>query len=85
MITFVDIPSDEHADYVGMWCEIKSTGHLEVLAEVREVYGKNVFYLIKPTNPRSERLVPSSLVTPRPDLPRAWDKHGQPVGHNDSA
>lgn len=82
--TLEDVPIREREDYVGMWAE-HDHGNLGVI-----VWAGEDTICVTDTNPAwgsGSRDRKPSQVTPRPDLPRAWNADGSPVtdrGENDT-
>lgn len=77
MTTLADMTPEQREQCVGMWCEAGE--HLWV---IRAVYGTTVGLRAKIIDPAAGRLAnytSADHVTPRPDLPRAWQPDGSPV------
>lgn len=69
--TFADMTSDERVECRGMWVEYSSP-----LGPCLAIYlaGSTLF---EPGNGKFKR--PLETITPRPDLPRAWNPDGTPA------
>lgn len=80
MRTFADMTEEERAECVGMWCDYTRGGKEKDLVIV--VAGTNDAGRIPCVNPGAP--IPSAwapepwTLTPRPDLPRAWNPDGTP-------
>lgn len=80
MTTLADMTPEQREQCLGMWCEAGE--HLWVL---RAVYETTVGLRAKIIDPAADRMAnytSADHVTPRGDLPRAWQPDGTPVnGH----
>lgn len=80
MTTLADLTPEERADCVGLWCDYTRDGEEKDLVIV--VAGTNDAGRIPCVNPGAP--IPSAwapepwTLTPRFDLPRAWQPNGQP-------
>ena len=80
MRTLADMTEEERAECVGSWCDYTRDGKEKDLVIV--VAGTNDAGRIPCVNPGAP--IPSAwapeprMLTPRPDLPRAWQADGQP-------
>ena len=75
MRTFADMTSEERAQCRGMWCEIDTPMGTE-LAIYDQLRWTKEPTLLEPEYGYFETDL--SKVTPRPDLPRAWNADGTP-------
>lgn len=73
--TLADMTAEERAECVGMWAMIESV-NLAVIAEADET---NTCVVIYPQWDGDSAVHLNEMVTPRPDLPRAWMPCGLPV------
>lgn len=99
MTTFADMTPEQCAECVGMWCEAvihwknrDSERMIGVISGLqfrnRNAHGPSVLsvpVLSQHSAHTITSFVPVENVTPRPDLPRAWNPDGSPVdGHWES-
>ena len=77
MTTLADLTPEERADCVGMWATVDTERYIAVI--VRTYASDDVDYA-QMLCPELNDYYTSSLesITPRPDLPRAWQSDGQP-------
>lgn len=76
MRTLADMTEEERANCVGMWCETAMSKALFIyMADDQDNEEKAVV-----VNPKSQfrTVTPLRALTPRPDLPRAWQADGTP-------
>ena len=73
--TLADMAAEEREECVGMWALIEGIS-LAVIAEADETSTCVVIY---PEWDGDNAVHLNEMVTPRPDLPRAWTPDGQPV------
>lgn len=77
MKTFADMTPQERAECVGMWAE--TSNGLAIIIEPFFTDGAldtTVAFSLKPEVKIAQYV--AAYVTPRPDLPRAWQADGQP-------
>lgn len=77
MTTLADMTPEQQADCVGMWCEAGE--HLRVIRAVYETPMGMCAKIIDPAAGRMENYTSADHITPRLDLPRAWQADGTPV------
>lgn len=77
MTTFADMTPEQREQCVGMWCEAGE--HLRVIRAVYETPMGLCAKIIDPAAGRMENYTSADHITPRPDLPRAWESDGTPV------
>lgn len=77
--TLADMAPEERQACVGMWCDIEGWNHLGIISLLRS--GESIGFISPEISP-SLRYSPFSHVTPRFDLPRAWNPDGTPVPAN---
>lgn len=76
MRTLADMTGEERVNCVGMWCETAMSKALFIyMADDQDNEEKAVV-----VNPKSQfrTVTPLRALTPRPDLPRAWQADGTP-------
>lgn len=80
MRTFADMTEEERAECVGMWCDYTRDGEEKDLVIV--VAGTNDagrIPCVNPGAPEPKAWAPDPwMLTPRADLPRAWQADGTP-------
>lgn len=83
MKTLADMTEEERADCVGMWCGYNR--HLEggepsdFVIMVGDVNEAGCVPCVNPGAPEPKAWAPDPwMLTPRPDLPRAWQADGTP-------
>lgn len=82
MTTLADMTPEQRYDCVGMWCEVtEEFSYPAVLVEISHFHGRSLGTLL--TEGLSGKMLldpyPIDSITPRPDLPRAWQPDGTPV------
>ena len=84
MITIADMTPEERAQCVGMWCgynrHVKGGEPSDFVIMVGDVNEAGRVPCINPGAPEPEAWAPDPwMLTPRPDLPRAWNPDGTPA------
>lgn len=72
--TLADMTVEERAEHVGRWALIEGINPA-VIAEVDE---SNTCVVVYPQWDGDSAVHLNEMVTPRPDLPRAWTPYGEP-------
>lgn len=86
MKTLADMTEKERAECVGMWCgynrHVKGGEPSDFIIMVEDVNEAGRVPCVNPGAPEPKAWAPDPwMITPRPDLPRAWTPNGQrPVG-----
>lgn len=78
MTTLANMNAQDRANCVGMWAD--TTDGLAIIIEpffTDRVLDTTVVFSLKPKVTIEQRI--AAYVTPRFDLPRVWDKTGEPV------
>ncbi|EEI77680.1 hypothetical protein HMPREF0308_2056 [Corynebacterium striatum ATCC 6940] len=74
--TLADMTPEQRANCVGMWCEV--AGQLEILAEPDGMVDYHDTAILHSVKRNGGEYVLAKNVTPRFDLPRAWNPDGTP-------
>lgn len=75
MTALEDMTPEERAECVGMWCDLETPTGTEMVIYDQSRWSKETTLLEPGYGHFGADL---SKVTPRFDLPRAWDKNGNP-------
>lgn len=77
--TLADMTPEERDQCRGMWCDLSIEAWIVVSAYYSEQYKQTLVVLLDPVDGELLEGVPATAVTPRFDLPRAWNPDGTPV------
>lgn len=83
MKTLADMTAEERAEFVGMWCgynrHTKGGEPSDFVIMIEDINEAGRVSCINPGAPEPKAWAPDPwMLTPRYDLPRAWDPNGQP-------
>ncbi|MGV0351669.1 hypothetical protein ACUY2G_12295 [Corynebacterium guaraldiae] len=80
MTTLADLTSEDRANCVGMWCDYTRDGEeKDLVIMVADVNDAGRIPCVNPGAPSPTAWAPEPwMLTPRPDLPRAWQADGTP-------
>lgn len=80
MRTLADMTLEERAECVGMWCDYTRDGEeKELVVMVSDINRAGRIPCVNPSATQPEAWAPEPrMLTPRPDLPRAWQADGTP-------
>ena len=84
MKTLADMTEEERAECVGMWCNYTRDGEEpELVVMVSDINRAGRIPCVNPSATQPEAWAPDPwMLTPRADLPRAWQADGTPpAGH----
>lgn len=80
MTTLADMTEEERKECVGMWCDYTREGEeKELVVMVSDINRAGRIPCVNPSATQPEAWAPEPrMLTPRPDLPRAWQADGTP-------